>query len=194
MTRARTAVVLAVLAVIAVGATVGVAVATREPETETSGHLPPAAVQSVVDAASGARLDVPADDWTVRGQRARIYYADAHGRPAVVVRGPAVLRAGYCGAQPHGSYRAFAGFTRQPFDAWVTAIGGPAERSTDGEIQRATLQPDASGPCAAAEVELAMRSTGGVHVVVVADAGALDDDEVDAVLASLELAEPDVAH
>ena len=199
MSRPRTAIMLAVVAVLAVVATVVVALRTRDEAVTTGPPLVRTDVRVVADPTSGARFEVPAGDWEVRGRRARVYYADDRGRPTVVVHGPAVFRAGYCTDQPRGSSQAFAGFTRQPFDAWVDTIGGVQEQSTEGGVRRAVLRravlrPRVPGPCAAAEVDLAMVTSHGVRVVLVADAGALGADEVDTVLGSLELAEPDVAH
>jgi hypothetical protein len=117
--RRRLALVLAAAAGVAVLATGALAAATYV------GDDPPADEPLVVrDPASGAAFEVPAAGWEVRGARSRIYYADRQGRPSVAVPGPAVFRDGYCAEQPGDSNRGFAGFTRQPFEDWVDAVGG----------------------------------------------------------------------
>lgn len=191
MTRTRVAAALAAVAVLAVIGTAAVAVSTYGGGDDPG---PPTAETLVVhDPDSAASFEVPADGWTVRGSRTRIYYDDASGDPVAVVRGPAVFQDGYCAARPRGSNRAFAGFTHQPFEVWVEAIGAQVDESASGTVRRATVRPTSTGPCVAREVDLAMVQAGGVRLVLVSDAGALSASQVDAVLGSLELAEPDVA-
>ena len=110
-------------------------------------------------------------------------------RPVAVVRGPAVLDAGYCGPD---SNRAFAGFTQQPLNAWIGALGTTdgIERETVGSatISRAEVDvDDPGGPCGTQQVEVAMLEAGAVRVVLVQDAGALPAGDVRNVLLSLEL-------
>ncbi|GAA4710488.1 hypothetical protein [Nocardioides conyzicola] len=173
MARARIAVALAVVAVLAVLATAALAVTTY-----VGGDDPDAL--AVTDPGTGARFEVPGKDWAVRGARSRIYYEDDAGKPVAVVTGPAVYRDGSCAEQPGDSNRGFAGFTQDAFDAWRAGLGGgPGEERRDpveladgreGTVRWVRL-PGGSGPCAAAGIELAMLSSGGVRVVVVADAG-----------------------
>lgn len=179
MTRARVAAVLGTVAVLCVAATAAVATRDRsEPEA------------TVTVTGGGATFEVPADGWRVEDRRVRIFYADEKGRPVAVVRGPAVFRAGYCGK---GSNQAFAGFTRQPLEAWAGALGtaGAIEREAvqiaDGTVAnllRVEVDVDARGECAVPEVQVSMIEVGDVRVVLVRDAGALPDDDL---LLSLEL-------
>src|ERR1700712_2177045 len=111
MTRTRLAFVLGAVAVLAVLATAAVALTTYVGDDSADPLV-------VRDPATGARFEVPAEGWEVRGQRSRIYYADDAGRPTAVVTGPAVFRDGYCEADPGDSNRGFAGFTRQSFGSW----------------------------------------------------------------------------
>lgn len=201
MTRSRVALVLAVFAVLSVLTTAAIAVATDLGDDEESMPEPLVVAERLVvtDPASGARFWVPVRQWEVRGPRSRIYYADSDGQPTTVVRGPAVFRDGYCAGSPEASNRAFAGFTRQPFAAWVGSLGQVIAESdetvtvADGSealLQRARVQPDTSGPCAAPEAYVAMVHTDDVRVVLVADAGAPEtptDDEIEKILRSLML-------
>lgn len=179
MTRARVATVLGVIAVLCVIGTA--AVALTRPDDEEA-----AAMLSV--SRGGASFEVPADGWQVVDRDVRIFYADGLGRPAAVVRGPAVFHAGYCGK---GSNQAFAGFTEEPLAAWTRALGdaGPVDRQqvevdgTDATVRRVTVSVDAHGRCSAPEVEVSMIEAGGVRVVLVRDAGVVGDD----LLTSLEL-------
>ena len=201
MTRTRVATVLGVVAVLTVVATGVVALATypRGPDPEP---------RVVADPRTGAWFEVPAGDgWTLKDRRVRVYYVDRRGRPAAVVRGPAVFRDGYCAQRPEGSNRAFAGFTRQGLRAWLAAVAGsegrPGGWSTgvdtervvlaDGstaELSRSALFLGPRGRCSAAGVEVAMVRSAGVRVVLVRDtgeSGTLDDEEVEQVLTSLRL-------
>ncbi|MEP9363735.1 hypothetical protein ABLE68_12270 [Nocardioides sp. CN2-186] len=188
MTRSRVAIALGVVAVLAVLATAAVAISTYGGDEDPPAPTTPAAQPLVVhDPASGASFEVPGDGWTVRDAQTRIYYDDAQGDPVAVVRGPAVFRDGYCEARPRGSSRAFAGFTEQPFEDWVDAIGVQVDESRSGLVRRATVRTTGTGPCVAREVEVAMRSVDDVRVVLVSDAGALSTSQVDAVLTSLVL-------
>lgn len=187
MSRVRLAALLAGLAGLALVVTGAVAV-TRSGGDDPAPADPPADAV-VVDPSTGATLSVPLAGWEVRGPRARIYYADAEGRPVVAVRGPAVFRAGYCAAAPRGSSRAFVGFTRQSFAEWAAAIGGLVSQSRDHGIRYATLRPAGGGACSASAVELAMRS-GPVRAVLVADVGepgTLTHRQVVEILATLDL-------
>lgn len=201
MTRTRLAVVLGVVAALAVLTTTGVAVATHLRDDEV-GKAVPAAPLRVEDPGSGAWLEVPAAGWRVRPADRRIYYEDGEGRTVAEVRGPAVFREGYCEAEPRGSYRAFAGFTRQPWGAWLDGLtGGDGTWSTgvtredvtlaDGTRARVRwtgLMAAAGGRCPASGIMLAMVRVGDVHAVVVADApeaDSLEPDEVVRILATL---------
>jgi hypothetical protein len=183
MTRTRVATVLGVVAVLSVVATAAVATRDRrdpEPMLTVTG--------------SGATFEVPDDGWRVEDPSVRIYYTDTRDRPVAVVRGPAVLDPGYCGT---GSNRAFAGFTRQPLEAWTRSLGtaGPVDRGPvpldDGTVamlEQVDVEVDARGECAAREVAVAMVEAGDVRVVLVSDAGALSREDVETILRSLELA------
>lgn len=196
MTRTRLAVVLGVVATLAVAATTVLYVVRDDPDR------PPPATLRIVDPRSGAWLEVPSADWRLRGPDRRIFYEDERGRAVAEVRGPAVYREGYCAADPDGSYRGFAGFTRQGWDAWLAGLagGGPAwttgvarEEVTLADGSRTTvrwtgLMARASGPCPTSGVMLAMLRVGDLRAVVVADApevDSLDPDEVLRILASL---------
>lgn len=189
MSRARVAIVLALVAGVAVLATVVLAVLTLAPDDEP-GAAPPL---TVTDPASGATLEVPADGWRVRSADQRISY------DGVSVAGPAVLDEGYCEARPEGSFRALAGFTRQPFDAWVAALGDEAPDPSSRRVELAggvpaavqwVVLPGGGGPCAASGIEVAMVGAGDVRAVVVADSGAAGTPthgEVERILLTLEL-------
>ncbi|MBB3041989.1 hypothetical protein [Nocardioides soli] len=200
MTRTRLAVVLGVVATLAVLTTTG-AVATYLRAGE-GGRAVPAAPLRVEDPGSGAWLEVPAAGWRVRPADRRIYYEDGEGRTVAEVRGPAVFREGYCEAEPRGSYRAFAGFTRQSWGAWLDGLtGGGGAWSTgttredvtlaDGtraRVRRTGLLAAARGRCPASGIVLAMVRVGEVRAVVVADApeaDSLEPDEVVRILATL---------
>jgi hypothetical protein len=180
MSRTRVATVLGVVAVLSVLATAAVAV-TRNDGEESDPEL-------LTVSADGASFEVPADGWQVEDRSVRIYLTDARDRPVAVVRGPAVFNAGYCGK---GSNQAFAGITRQGIDAWVGALGEPGrvDRETVGSasITRVEVEVEAGGPCSVTEAEVAMVEVGDVRVVLVQDAGALQDEDVEQVLLSLEL-------
>ena len=153
----------------------------------------------VRDPRTGATFEVPGAGWRVEDPEIRIYYADEADRPVAVVRGPAVYRPGYCEEHPNGSNRAFAGFTQQDFGAWLGGLGsadtGTGRRVTlpDGtaaQLRWARVDPAVPGPCAAAEVYVAMVRAGDVRVVLVADTGApgtLPEEQVEAILTSLRL-------
>lgn len=209
MDRLRVAAGLGVVASLAVVATVAVVVVslTRgDGPRATAGPGEPAGRLVVRDPRSRASFDVPAEGWRVEGPRVRIFYTDERDRPMAEVRGPAVYRAGYCAARPRGSNRAFAGFTRQRFGAWVAAIRPgrgswstgvhrEAVRLADGtraRLLRSGLFLGGGGPCAADGVEVAMVRVGSVRVVLVRDSGergGLPDRVVDRVLSSLRLAD-----
>jgi hypothetical protein len=199
MTRARAALLLAVLAAAAVVATAALAVARhlgRDPAGPDR-----AAVQVVTDPATGATLEVPGDLWEVRGPRSRIYYTDDAGRPSAVVSGPAVFRDGYCAERPGDSNRGFAGFTQQSFDDWLDGLTDGRGAWTTGDSREQTVLADgtpatlhwtglmgAEGACAATAIELAMVRAGGVRAVLVADSGdegTLSHDEIVAILRTL---------
>jgi len=209
MTRQRVAIVLGVVAVLAVLATTGVAVATyvgryssRAPDVvDVAGTL------TVRDPATGASFEVPAIRWTVEDRSVRIYYTDERDRPMALVRGPAVYRAGYCADRPKASNRAFAGFTRQSFDTWVEALDGDGGQWSTGvdrerieladgtaaRLSRVGLFVRGEGPCSADGVEVAMVETGDARVVLVRDTGeedTLPGGELEAVLSSLRLQLP----
>lgn len=210
MLRLRVAAVLGVVAVLALVVAIGAALAAwvrgldGEPASPR-GETPPALV--VPDPASAATVRVPAHGWQLKGPAVRVYYADGRGRPAALVRGPAVLRAGYCAAHPRGSYRAFVGFTRQSFDTWTSALarsdghtGGWTAavqhrrvRLVDGttaRLSRSSLSLGAGrGPCSAPGVEVAMVEAADVRVVLVRDVPAGDGggDQVEEILTSLRL-------
>lgn len=211
MTRLRIAQLLAVVAALAVLGTATLAAVTvvgspgEEPEAEVRTGTPGAARPAplvVRDPGTGARFEVPGEDWRVQDRAVRIYYEDAAGHPLAVVRGPAVFRPGYCAARPDDSNRGFAGFTRQRLRSWLAGLtpdGGAWAAGVDHErtrladgtrarVSRASVFLGDRGPCAAQAVEVAMVEAGDVRVVVVSDWGApgtLTRDEVDAVLASL---------
>jgi hypothetical protein len=204
MDRLRVASALAVVAVLAVLAATAVAVVAyvvRDdgPAKPAPGGHDPAPTLTIRDPASGATFAVPSRRWRVEERRVRIFYADDAGRPVAVVRGPAVYRAGYCSQRPRDSNRAFAGFTRDPFGAWVAALGSERMRTVqdltlpDGTAARlswARVDPDAAGPCAAPQVDVAMIRARDVRVVLVSDTGApgtLGDEQVEPILRSLAL-------
>jgi hypothetical protein len=199
MTRSRVALVLGAVAVLAVVATAALAVATYvgdDSDGEVSG--PPLLV---TDPASGASFELPGKDWEVRGPRSRIFYEDDSGRPSAVVTGPAVYRDGYCAERPGDSNRGFAGFTDQPFDAWVESLAGDARARSTGDPRERVVLDDGtsatlwwtsltggSGECAAAGIEVAMVRAGDVRAVLVADSGdegTLSHDEVRRILPTL---------
>lgn len=207
MDRQRVATVLGVVAVLAVLGTAAVAIASyvdrdsgREPDT-----VDPAGVLTVRDPATGASFEVPGGRWRVEDRSVRIYYTDDRDRPVAVTRGPAVYRAGYCAEKPKGSYRAFAGFTRQGFDAWVDGVtGGDPAMSTGTDRQQVELEDgtpasltrtalflsEDDDPCTAGAVEVAMVRADDVRVVLVRDD--MDDDglpreDVEEILTSLRL-------
>jgi hypothetical protein len=184
MTRNRVATVLGAVAVLCVLATAAVAM-THAGKDEPDRRP---ATLTVTDGASS--FEVPAEGWRVEDPSVRVFYADDHGRPVAVVRGPAVYRAGYCGK---GSNQAFAGFTRQALEAWSGSLGvaGAVDREsvvladgTAGTVLRAAVDVDAEGSCGASQVEVSMIEAHGVRVVLVQDAGALPDDDL---LLSLQL-------
>jgi hypothetical protein len=205
MRRERFAIVLGVVAVLAVLGTAAVAIgsyvdrdAGREPDpVHEAGTL------TVGDPATGASFEVPSGRWQVEDRSVRIYYADDQDRPVAVVRGPAVYRAGYCAEQPKGSHRAFAGFTRDSFEAWVRGVtGGDPAVSTGTSREQVTLADGTSAtltrtalfltededPCTAGAVEIVMVRAGGVRVVLVRDDledGGLPHEDVEAVLTTL---------
>jgi hypothetical protein len=203
MTRLRVASALAVVAVLAVLGGSAVAWWSRDDQAGPHADDPPDML-TVRDPATGASFVVPAGGWRVQDRSVRIYYTDARGRPVAVVRGPAVFRPGYCSARPRGSNRAFAGFTRDSFAAWVGALSAEGGQRTTGVDRRAVELADGTparlsrvglfvgerGACAAAAVEVAMVEAGGVRVVLVrddAERGALAGDQVEPVLRSLVL-------
>lgn len=209
MDRERVATALGVVAALAVVATSVVAVlrlsGDEEPRAATgSGRPEPSARLVVQDPRSSATFEVPAEGWRVEGRHVRIYYTDEAGDPSAVVRGPAVYDEGYCRARPRGSNRGFAGFTREPFRAWVRGLTrGRGTRTTgvdrrgvtladgsSGSLTRLGLRLDRSGPCSAGGVEVAMVQAAGVRVVLVRDTGAdeaLPDEAVERILTSLRV-------
>jgi hypothetical protein len=201
MTRLRIAQVLAVLAALSVLGT-GTVAATRWAGDDGAGPgdaTEPLAPLSVRDPRTGATFEVPAAEWRIADRGVRIYYADEAGRPVAVVRGPAVFRPGYCAARPQDSNRAFAGFTRQSFQAWREALGRVEGETTsrvtlaDGTaavLRWARVDQAASGPCQAPEAYVAMVRAGTVRVVLVADSGApgtLPEERIEQILRSLRL-------
>ncbi|HYF72914.1 MAG TPA: hypothetical protein VD864_08830 [Nocardioides sp.] len=202
MTRLRIAQVLAVLAALAVLGTAGVALAqwggddADRPPDRPPGEPAPLVVR---DPRTGATVEVPGSGWRVEDRRVRIYYTDEAGRPVAVVRGPAVFRPGYCAADPASSNRGFVGFTRQPFEAWVGALGSPEGETVDrvtlaggtrAQLRWARVDQAAPGPCAAPQVYVAMVRAGDVRVVLVADSGTpgtLPEEQVEAILAGVRL-------
>jgi hypothetical protein len=160
MTRLRVASALAVVAVLAVlaGTTVAVVSYVGRDDDRHDDRVPasvdPRATLAVRDPASGATFEVPAGRWAVEPRRVRVYYEDDAGDVAAVVRGPAVYRQGYCTERAAASNRAFAGFTREPFSAWVAALGSEQSRTvqhltlpdgTAAELRWALVDPVASG-------------------------------------------------
>lgn len=198
MTRVRLAVVLGVVAVLAVVATAVVALTTCAGDDDPS---PVAEPLVVTDPVSGASFEVPGEDWEARGPRSRIYYADDRGRPAAVVSGAAVYRDGYCDEQPGDSNRGFAGFTDQPFGAWVTSLTDDDGAWSTGDAREEIVLADGtpatyrwtglfggSGKCAASAIEVAMVQAGDVRVVLVADdqeEGTLSHEEIRRILLTL---------
>jgi hypothetical protein len=208
VTRRRLATVLAVLAGLMIVGTTAAAVASYlQRPIATATHDDPSVV--VCDPHTGASYVVPAV-WTVEDRRVRIWYADAAGRPAALVRGPAVYREGYCAAWPARSNRGFAGFTRQDFDTWASALARSvglgrwrADASTgeltlsDGHtavLRSAVLRDRRGGRCSAPGVAVSMVSTSAdgrpVRLVLVRDTaaeGTLSDREAIGILSTLRL-------
>jgi hypothetical protein len=185
-----------VAAVLAVLVTTAVAVAVmRRDEGPTL---------AVVDPSTGASLRVPADEWHVRGELSRIAYTMAND-DRVVAWGPAVFREGYCTGNP-GSFRAFAGFTREEFGDWVDGVTGEGrmhlvepgsgigeavdlDDGTAATLTWSVVEPE-PGPCPAPRAEIAMVTAGGVNAVVVADTGGpglLSREDMERILLTLEL-------
>jgi hypothetical protein len=206
--RRRLATVLAVLAGLMVLGTTAAAVASylRRPIATASYDDPSVAVR---DPHTGASYVVPAG-WTVEDRQVRIWYADPAGRPAALVRGPAIYREGYCAARPSKSNRGFAGFTRQDFDTWASALARSAglgrwraDASTveltlsDGHtavLRSAVLLDRRGGRCSAPGVAVSMVSTAvdgqPVRLVLVRDTaaeGTLSDREAVRILSTLRL-------
>ena len=198
MTRVRLAVALGIVAVLAMVATAAVALATYVGDDDA----PPVAEPLVVtDPSSGARFQVPGEDWEVRGPRSRIYYADDGGRPTAAVTGAAVYRDGYCDEQPGDSNRGFAGFTDQPYDAWVASLTGDGGAWSTGDGREEIVLADGTpatfrwtgllgrgGRCAATAIEVAMVQAGDVRAVLVADSqdeGTLSHEEIRRILLTL---------
>jgi hypothetical protein len=198
MTRSRVAVLLAVVAVLAVMVTGMVALAAYQRDDPTPVPDPLVVTHPV----SGASFEVPGEDWEIRGPRSRIYYADADGgRPSAVVSGAAVYRDGYCDEEPGDSNRGFAGFTDQPFEAWVASLADDGGSWTTGDGREEIELADGTaatlrwtglfggeGKCPATGIEVAMVRAGAVRVVLVADSqgeGTLSHDEIVTILRSL---------
>ena len=194
MTRVRLAVVLGAVAVLAVLATVAVAVATY---LRDDGSAPASGPLVVRDLGSGARFEVPAERWRVHDPDERISYGD------VSVAGPAVLDEGYCRNEPEGSFRAVAGFTDASFGAWVRGVTGGSSISTGTSREQVALDDGtaatylwtglmapAGTSCPASGIEVAMVRAGGVRALIVADSldeETLTHDDVRRILLSLEL-------
>jgi hypothetical protein len=204
---ARALGVVAVLALLVSGAVATAAYVGRDDDHPEAAAAAPEPLV-VRDPGSGATFAVPGDgDWTVQAPAARVYYADEQGRPAAVVRGPAVFRDGYCTRRPEGSNRGFAGFTREDFDTWVdalrtstdskgvwtTGVDRESVRLADGSsarLYRSAVFLGGGGPCLADGVEIAMVEAGEVRLVLVRDTdapGTLEREDADAVLTSLRL-------
>ncbi|GAA4741996.1 hypothetical protein GCM10023350_28420 [Nocardioides endophyticus] len=198
MTRNRVALVLGAVAVLTVLATAALAVSTYVGDDSS----PVAEPLVVTDPVSGASFEVPGEGWEVRGPRSRIYYADDDGgRPAAVVSGAAVYRDGYCDEEPGDSNRGFAGFTDQPFEAWVASLTDDDGSWTTGDDREEIELADGTaatlrwtgffggeGKCPASGIEVAMVRAGEVRVVLVADSqgqGTLSHDEIVQILRSL---------
>jgi len=197
MNRNRVALALAVVAVLAVAGTAVLAVRTRGGEHPATTAEP----LVVTDPGSGASFEVPGKSWELRGPRSRIYYEDEAGRPSAVVTGPAVYRDGYCAEQPGDSNRGFAGFTDQPFEAWVASLSDDDGAWSTGDVREETVLADGTaatyrwtgllgggGTCAATGIEVAMVQAGDVRAVLVADSGdegTLSHDEVRRILLTL---------
>jgi hypothetical protein len=197
MTRVRLAVALGAVAVLAIVATAAVAVSTYVGDDSS----PVAEPLVVRDPVSGASFEVPGEDWAVRGPRSRIYYEDDRGRPTAVVAGAAVYRDGYCDEQPGDSNRGFAGFTDQPFGAWMKSLTDGGGTWTTGESRQEVVLADGTtgtlrwtalfggdGACTPAGIELAMVAAAGVRVVLVADSGekdTLSHEQIVEILSSL---------
>jgi hypothetical protein len=204
MTRNRFALVLGAVAVLAMLATVALAVATYVGDDDPPPVAEPLVGPLVVrDPASGASFEVPGEDWEVRGPRSRIYYEDDRGRPTAAVAGAAVYRDGYCDEQPGDSNRGFAGFTDQPFDTWLESLTDGGGTWSTGKSREEVVLADGTtgtlrwiallggeGACTPAGIEAAMVQAGDVRVVLVADsdeAGTLSHDDVRRILLTLRV-------
>jgi hypothetical protein len=148
--------------------------------------------------AQGLAVELPTEGWRLEPQTSAVRYDDS-----AVVRGPAVLDAGFCPSAPSSS-RAFVGFlapvrgelsgvlTAQ-LGTWVAAIGGAAVPVPAVAGPRADFDvPVPAGPCAptTAHLTLVARETSlGVVVLVlvrdVGEPGDLTPAEAERIVASL---------
>jgi hypothetical protein len=202
-TSERLASALAVLAVLAV---TGTAVATAVAYAGRNGDSRPAAAAKAPRAGTrafdhgrlvGSRdgsavFEVPAraQGWTRQPRDSVLYYVDRRGRPAVGVEGAAVFRDGYCPQQPDGSNRGFVGFTRPApgpgvraanralGEAWVEAVSLDEHRRSAGPHT-----PIRTRRVALADGTRALRSTSRITVT---DHGPCDAPAVELTMLSFE--------